>query len=68
MSKSDKRQYNYKYFVRQITENVFFAKYFVARKMIHGVESYNLLTHHKKIVIQRHVEQFGDDYVCANNE
>ena len=49
MSKYDKRQYNYRYFIQQIEENIFFARYYVNRIQI-GDDNYrNILMYHKKV-------------------
>lgn len=50
MSKFDKRQYNYRYFIQQIEENIFFAKYYEARKLINGINYKNIMLCHKNII------------------
>lgn len=57
MSKINKRQYNYRYFIKQIEENIFFAKYYEARKCIDDVEYRNILTYHKKIIFIENTKQ-----------
>jgi phage/plasmid-associated DNA primase len=47
LSKSDKRIYNYSYFVKQFSENVFFSKYYRERVKINGVDLTNILTNYK---------------------
>lgn len=50
LTKADKRSYNYKYFIKQISESIFFTKYYVERTKINGIFYYNILTNYKEII------------------
>lgn len=49
LTKADKRMYNYRYFIQQIEENIFFAKYYASVKKINNVIYKSILTNHIEI-------------------
>lgn len=54
LSKSDKRKYNEKYFIEQISSNIFLRKYYYERKFINNTYYRNIISNH---IIKTHNDE-----------
>ncbi len=67
LSKEQKRKYNKKYFITEISSNVFLKKYYAERKKIDDINYYNILTNYKQKSDEESQYKSLDEYDIETN-